>query len=393
MLSKDENGRLIDYINKVVNDENSKPEIIRNLKTAQDLIKQQKYTKANKMIMKILEINPFNHNALYLLSILYYAQKNYMLALKLIERAINISPDNYWNYIIKSSICHSSYLMNYDEDAMALAKQSIRAAVDIAPMQFEVREQAGLIYLSANALDEAKEEFEKALSIKPGDERCNYFFSALSGKNIDKAPKQYVENLFDEYAIKYDQHLTFVLQSSVPISIVDNIEKIANPEQKYKILDLGSGTGLVGEYLLKKGNIKFVIDGVDISGKMVNIAKSKNIYNNVTKAEISSYLTEINDQYDIVTASDVMIYIGELEPIFAMVKKILVKNGYFIFSTEDSESQEGFELKKTLRYGFSDKYITDLAQKYGLNIISKAHQFLRKDKDEGISGTIYTIKN
>jgi predicted TPR repeat methyltransferase len=42
-------------------------------------------------------------------------------------------------------------------------------------------------------------------------------------------------------------------------------------------LDLGCGTGLVGEYLAKIGYTN--IDGVDASEGMIRLANAKNVYN------------------------------------------------------------------------------------------------------------------
>ena len=52
------------------------------------------------------------------------------------------------------------------------------------------------------------------------------------------------------------------------------------------ILDVGCGTGLVGEELHKHGYKN--IDGVDLSAEMLNIAKAKDIYGSLHKGAVGS---------------------------------------------------------------------------------------------------------
>ena len=52
------------------------------------------------------------------------------------------------------------------------------------------------------------------------------------------------------------------------------------------ILDVGCGTGLVGEELHKRGYKN--INGVDLSAKMLNVAKAKDIYRSLHKGAVGS---------------------------------------------------------------------------------------------------------
>ena len=52
--------------------------------------------------------------------------------------------------------------------------------------------------------------------------------------------------------------------------------KYVNSDKSVKILDVAAGTGRVGEYLHQLGYSN--IDGTDISSKMLEKAKEKNVY-------------------------------------------------------------------------------------------------------------------
>ena len=63
------------------------------------------------------------------------------------------------------------------------------------------------------------------------------------------------------------------------------------------ILDVGAGTGLVGNLLQKTGLKQ--IDGIDISPEMLAEAKQKNCYRNLYEADLTKPLTKILDaSYD-----------------------------------------------------------------------------------------------
>ena len=69
--------------------------------------------------------------------------------------------------------------------------------------------------------------------------------SSLNGNNLEKAPSSYVEELFDNYAENFENHLVKKLKYSTK-RVKDIILKYTNKKSFKSVLDLGCGTGLVG---------------------------------------------------------------------------------------------------------------------------------------------------
>ena len=52
--------------------------------------------------------------------------------------------------------------------------------------------------------------------------------------------------------------------------------------------------------------------GVDISEAMINMAKKKQLYQELAVMPINDYLRDLSREFDLVVAADVLSYIGDL---------------------------------------------------------------------------------
>ena len=76
------------------------------------------------------------------------------------------------------------------------------------------------------------------------------------------------------------------------------------------ILDLGCGTSLTGE----KNSASHCtnLEGIDLSKNMLEIAKSRNVYDKLDHVDIVEYLSNAMLDFDYFIATDVFIYVGDL---------------------------------------------------------------------------------
>lgn len=129
-----------------------------------------------------------------------------------------------------------------------------------------------------------------------------------------------------------------------------------------KILDFGCGTGIYAKLLTKKGAI---VKGFDISPNMVEIAKREN-----PKLDLrlgSGNKIPFNEKFDIVLAPLVLNYLEDWNKVFKQIKKLLTKEGVFIFSMRNPVI-ESFEKPKEKKgdiinlkiknYFFEEKFYT-----------------------------------
>jgi len=107
------------------------------------------------------------------------------------------------------------------------------------------------------------------------------------------------------------------------------------PDLKDKtILDLGCGYGENCIEFIKKGSRKVI--GIDISKKMLEVAKMKNCdpkieYKNIPMEEIGN----LKKKFDIVVSSLAIHYIEDYSGLIKNVYKLLNKNGLLVFSQEN----------------------------------------------------------
>ena len=102
------------------------------------------------------------------------------------------------------------------------------------------------------------------------------------------------ENLYDEWAGKYDEDLLNGLAYVAPRVTAERFAALVRPDAA--VLDAGCGTGLVGTELAGRGFT--TIDGIDISQGMLDVAAAKGCYRNVERADLTARLPFDDNAYD-----------------------------------------------------------------------------------------------
>ena len=84
-------------------------------------------------------------------------------------------------------------------------------------------------------------------------------------------------------------------------------------------------------------------------------------------ADIVPYLQGLTQQFSLIVAADVFVYIGDLDSVFAAAKKSLTPGGHFAFTVEASPEADYF-LQAVRRYAHSKSYLERLARQYQFEI-------------------------
>ena len=215
-----------------------------------------------------------------------------------------------------------------------------------------------------------------------------HMLNSLTGNTSTEPPKQYVENLFDDYAERFDDSLIKQLGYKLPFLIKELILKLDPTRDKFeKVIDLGCGTGLTGKELRDISNN---LTGIDLSRNMVAKARELDVYDRLIEGDIVDILSSSKEKYDLFISLDVFIYIGELTIIFKTIRNCCNKNAFFIFSIE-SQVDDGYSLLKTGRYSHSEKYTLKTASD-GFKLIESQEVNLRKEKEGWIEGKIFILQ-
>jgi predicted TPR repeat methyltransferase len=264
---------------------------------------------------------------------------------------------------------------------------SYSKAIKISPNNSNLYTNMGNAEVSALNINAALKSYRKALQIKPDNAVANHMLAALTGITPDVASKEFVENLFDAYAPSFEESLVNKLQYAVPPALA----KVAIEHQSQKtfgtVLDLGCGTGLMG---LELRGLTQRLEGIDLSSKMLQQAKSKKIYDRLIHGDFIEFLTSAELNFNYYFAADVFIYIGNLFKIFSLIKDRNKEGGKLIFSTEHSE-KDGFFLEQSGRYSHSKSYIQAICEELDYKVIHYSLIDLRKEREKVISGGIYLL--
>src|SRR4029079_7852323 len=117
--------------------------------------------------------------------------------------------------------------------------------------------------------------------------------------------------------------------------------------------------GLLGAAL---AHLRANIAGVDLSEKMMEQARRRGVYSRLTKGDLVEELERAPAAtLDAVLATDVFIYLGDLQRVFLAAARALVPGGLFAFSVELLDEGE-IKLTRTGRYAHSCGYLRRMAE-------------------------------
>lgn len=238
-------------------------------------------------------------------------------------------------------------------------------------------------------ITDAIEHYRIALHLRPDDEVAQYRLATLTHENTpNTAPAAYVTALFDNYAENFDHELMDSLQYRVPQTLYKALSTHLGDRWDLRLVDLGCGTGLCGRYFMPRTQH---IIGVDLSPEMLKLAEKKHIYDKLIHADLLTALTQWHTEIDVITAADVLVYVGELSPVFAACYQALAFDGWLAFTTENTTA-ENYELMSTGRYGHSSAYLQQQATLHGFEVVVLTAIKLREQQGEPVHGWLAIFK-
>ncbi|MCD2184556.1 methyltransferase domain-containing protein [Rhizobium sp. GN54] len=243
--------------------------------------------------------------------------------------------------------------------------------------------------------DAAAAAYRDVLTLDPEDHggAAVRLASMGRGETPDKAPDAYVATLFDQHAEVFEDVLVEQLGYAVPVLVRQRLQTLAlGPFAR--MLDLGCGTGLTG------GTLRDMVDdmtGVDLSENMVEVAHEKDLYETLYVAEAVDFLDDNDDApFDLITATDVLPYVGALEPLFFGAADNLSTGGLFVFSSETlpaaAFAESGFVVGPHQRFAHAESYIRDRLDATGFDLLEIGDITVRMEEGEPIAGQLVVAR-
>ncbi len=290
--------------------------------------------------------------------------------------------------------------------ALAEAREAVSLNPDIAVAVLAL----GEALLAADLLPTAIAELQRALRLDPGLERARELTAQawLGAGEADKAleslaeldnppaamiaaaqaikaaPRSdagYVRHLFDQFSADYDSRMIGQLSYAAPQILSDLADMVMMGRHDLDTLDLGCGTGLAGAVFKPRSRR---LDGVDLSPAMIAKARGRGLYDDLEIADLETALFAKTSSYDLILAADTLVYLGDLDRVFAGARGRLKPDGYFLFTVEAGET--GFELGPKRRWRHSADYLRAAAAAAGLDVAGLVAATPRHEANQPVPG-------
>lgn len=295
-----------------------------------------------------LSISPDDARTFYLVAIARADQRDLRGALDALRKSLELDPTN--------AKAHNNLGSTLEQlGFLSEARASYQRAMELDPSLDQPYLNLGKLFERTRDIKAALAVYDAAIQRQVNPEVFVQNRAALLGQNSNRSPDLWVKSTFDNFAPTFEQHLRD-LQYVIPRVLASLVRTRLFPGAR--VVDLGCGTGLVGD-AIDRSDICLL--GVDLSPRMLVTARSKGRYGEICEREIHEFLGHEQDaSLDGALAADVLIYVGDLSVLFAQLERSLRHGGFFAFSTEECEDAD-FKLLPTGRYAHSHNYIRSLA--------------------------------
>ena len=276
------------------------------------------------------------------------------------------------------------------------ASERFRRATELEPTYAPAFCNLGLVLEDLGDQPGAVRALQRAAELQPDSGFIAFHLATVSGStDVPVCPREYLVQLFDGYADRFDQHLFETLSYRGPALLADIVAG-HGPPRPWDIIDIGCGTGMTAVPF--RAHARSIL-GVDLSAGMLRqaarriTADGRPFYDALLHAEIVTTLQQHSASFDLVLSADVFIYIGDLRPVLAASHAALRPGGLIAFTTETTQGPKDFCLLPTRRYAQSPAYIARLADELRFKIVDHRQAQLRLGEDgKPIVGDVYLLQ-
>ena len=298
-------------------------------------------------------------------------------ALACFQKAVTLVPDmaEAWNNL---GVAQDE--LNMTEAASA----SYRKATEIRPDYPSAHFNLGVSLQKLGRLAEADAHYGKVLERKPDDPAAQFMRQSL-GTSVtpDAAPVEHVRRIFDQCAGTFERILVKDLAYRTPELLFGLVRPYLR--KGMRVLDLGCGTGLGAAYYRPFAER---LIGVDISSKMLAKAAVKGVYDRLVVLDILQDWG-LSQPVDLIYSSDVLVYVGKLDPVIRSASSYLVDGGLMALSVERLQDPNlTYRLFPSGRYAHSEAYVAHCLRRHGFQVVAQSEEDIRKQSGHPVRGLL-----
>jgi predicted TPR repeat methyltransferase len=260
-------------------------------------------------------------------------------------------------------------------------------AITLRPAHPQAHRHLAIAYAEIGETQKAIEVCEEWVRNNPSDPRARHALAAHSGRNVPaRASDEYVQSVFDDFSDGFEAKLAR-LEYRAPALVCEALTGVVVADRSLDVLDVGCGTGLCGPLLAPYARR---LVGVDLSRGMLKLAAEKQVYHELTHAELTQYLQEHPDEFDVIVSADTLVYFGALEQVATAAAASLRPGGVLVFTVEEAgepEQASSWVLCRHGRYSHGAEYVRRLLSDVGLDP-HMARGELRRESGLPVAGLI-----
>lgn len=329
---------------------------------------------------RAIELDPGHANAYNNLGVLLRATGKPVEAEEAYRTAIRLNPEHIDAYTNLGILL----------DGLKRSQESVACfcrAITLRPKHREARRHLAIAHCTLGEFDAAIKIFEEWLAEEPGDPIATHMLAACSGRDTpSRASNHYVERTFDRFAASFESKLS-LLQYRAPALVGAMLNDLGiEPAKRLDVLDVGCGTGLCSPFLAPYARH---LTGVDLSNGMLELARQKQVYDDLVQGELSAYLLDHPLAFDVIVSADTLVYFGALDDVVAAAAGALRADGALIFTLERAvaDTVQDFHLEMHGRYTHVQGYVERLLTGAGLTP-EIAHAELRLESGVPVAGLV-----
>jgi predicted TPR repeat methyltransferase len=251
----------------------------------------------------------------------------------------------------------------------------------------------GAIYTAIGEVEKAVQTYREWLAFEPDNPLAQHLLSACLGENVpERASDAFIRHGFDTFALTFDSKLAN-LGYKAPELVEAAMRRRGIPAEKgLALLDAGCGTGLCGPLVAKYAAR---LEGVDLSGGMLEQARARGIYDELAQEELTQFLSARRNAYDVVLSADTLCYFGPLDAVCRAAAGALRPGGWLVFTVEradEAAAPQGHRINPHGRYSHTSAYVEKALAEAGFERCEVVEDVLRQEAGSAVRGLIVTAR-
>jgi predicted TPR repeat methyltransferase len=316
-------------------------------------------------------------------------------------RATELSPE------LSEARCNLAICLKTEGDLEGAAEQ-LRRALECPAPQYRAYEGLVQVLRDQGRAQEAAQTVLEWAAREPANPIARHMAAALAAQDPpSRASDEYVRAYFDGFADTFDSALR-VLHYRAPELVANALRDAASAARSTSstsdkappdgapifaaILDAGCGTGLCGPLVRE---LCRTLVGVDLSARMLHLAKQRGFYDELVNAELGAFMRSRPKAFDAIVCADTLVYFGALGEPLAAAHEALRAGGPLVFTVEALPQSDPADHKLGApgRYAHSEAYLRRVIGESGFMVESIAQNVLRQEYGVDVPGYLVVARS